>query len=195
MNLIKKYISTFNEYKSKKETEYFGTSLYDKLQLNPIPGIAIAILALSFLYLSIDYMHFLGDFFYWFVAILEIPKVLKISFLEEVKNFHYLSLFVYSYIAVSLLIDLSELFQKLSIKTVFVKSELWQIQSKLFGKELSKIDLKNLNLTVHHKHGLIYDIFGLNQIIWKKDHKIYAKTPYFFPFGNNKKIINQLLRR
>ncbi len=195
MNVIKKTWSNYIEYRSKKENEYYGTSLFDKLTTNPLPILILGIFAVYLFIVSIGYIHNLGDFFYWFVNVLEIPKVLKIPFLEELKNYHYLSLFVYFYLCFSILLDLSKLFLKLSKKSVFLKGEIWQIEQTLFGQELKKYDLSSKELNVRLKHGFLYDYFGLNQIIWEKENVAVIETAYFFPYGKNKKIINRLLRR
>ncbi len=118
-----------------------------------------------------------------------------IPFLEELKNYHYLSLFVYFYLVFSILLDVSNLFIKLSKKSVFLKGEIWQIEQTLFGKELKKYDLSSKELNIRLKHGFLYDYFGLNQIIWEKDNVTVIETAYFFPYGKNKNIINNLLRR
>lgn len=195
MNILKKTWSKYSEYRSKKENKYYGTAVFDKLKTNPLPILLVAIFALFLFILSIRYIHYLGDFFYWFVNVLEIPKVLKIPFLEELKNYHYLSLFVYFYLVFSILLDVSNLFIKLSKKSVFLKGEIWQIEQTLFGKELKKYDLSSKELNIRLKHGFLYDYFGLNQIIWEKDNVTVIETAYFFPYGKNKNIINNLLRR
>lgn len=195
MNILKKTWSKYSEYRSKKENKYYGTAVFDKLTTNPLPILLVAIFALFLFILSIGYIHYLGDFFYWFVNVLEIPKVLKIPFLEELKNYHYLSLFVYFYLVFSILLDVSNLFIKLSKKSVFLKGEIWQIEQTLFGKELKKYDLSSKELNIRLKHGFLYDYFGLNQIIWEKDNVTVIDTAYFFPYGKNKNIINNLLRR
>ncbi|EOQ86885.1 hypothetical protein LEP1GSC202_0110 [Leptospira yanagawae serovar Saopaulo str. Sao Paulo = ATCC 700523] len=195
MKHLKNLISKWKESKSKRETAYFGTSLYDELFSNPIPSILLVIGAFSFFYFSFPYIHYLGHFFYWFVGVLEITKVLKIPFLDEVRYYHYLSVFVYFYISISLLIDISKLLNHWNKRTVFVKGELWQIRNFGLGKELSKFNLNEDGLVLTYEHGGLNDYLGWNRLIWKKQEKVIFSTPFFFPFRKNKMIVNQILKR
>ncbi|TGL62554.1 LIMLP_18675 family protein [Leptospira jelokensis] len=195
MKPLKNLISKWKESKSKRETAYFGTSLYDELFSNPLPSILLVLGAFCFFYSSLPYIHYLGHFFYWFVGVLEITKVLKIPFLDEVRYYHYLSVFVYFYISISLLVDLSKLLNQWNKRTVFVKGELWQIRNLGLGKELSKFNLTEDGLVLTYEHGGLSDYIGCNRLIWKKQGKVLFSTPFFFPFGKNKTIVNQILKR
>ncbi|TGL20917.1 hypothetical protein EHQ46_10530 [Leptospira yanagawae] len=195
MKPLKNLISKWKESKSKRETAYFGTSLYDELFSNPLPSILLALGAFCFFYFSLPSIHYLGHFFYWFVGVLEITKVLKIPFLDEVRYYHYLSVFVYFYISISLLVDLSKLLNQWNKRTVFVKGELWQIRNLGLGKELSKFNLSEDGLVLTYEHGGLSDYIGCNRLIWKKQGKVLFSTPFFFPFGKNKTIVNQILKR
>ncbi len=195
MKSIKRLFSKWKEYKSKKETAFFGTSLYDELTLNPLPSIVLIIGVTLFFYLSLPYIHHLGNFFFWFVSVLEITKVLKIPFLDELRYYHYLSVFVYFYIAVSLLIDLSRLLAKWNVRTVFVKKEVWQISPSGLGKSLNRYQFDADDLSLSYEHGGLSDYLGLNRLLWKKNGNVLFSTPYFFPYRKNKTIINRILKR
>ncbi|ABZ96065.1 Hypothetical protein LBF_4243 [Leptospira biflexa serovar Patoc strain 'Patoc 1 (Ames)'] len=195
MKTIDRLLSKWKEYKSKKETAYFGTSLYDELHSNPLPSLVLIIGATSFFYLSLPYIHLLGNFFFWFVGVLEITKVLKIPFLDELRYYHYLSAFVYFYISISLLIDVSQLLSKWNIRTVFVKNELWQIKHSWLGKKLNQHSLEAEGLSLSYEHGGLSDYIGLNRLVWEKDGKILIVSPYFFPNRKNKTIVNRMLKR
>lgn len=195
MKQLQKLLSKWKEYKFKKEVSYFGTSLYDELQLNPLPSLLLIIATASFFYFSLPYVYYLGNFFFWFVGVLEITKVLKIPFLDELRYYHYLSVFVYFYISTSLLIDVSQLLSKWNKRTVLVKNELWQICHSGFGKKLSQYSLDTKELSLTYEHGGLSDYFGLNRLIWQKDGIELFSSPYFFPYRKNKMIINRILKR
>ncbi|PJZ83297.1 LIMLP_18675 family protein [Leptospira harrisiae] len=195
MKFINKWISKWKENQSKKEAAYFGTSLYDELTINPIPSLLLIFTATLFFVYGLPYAFYLGKFFFWFVGILEITKVLKIPFLDELRYYHYLSVFVYFYIAVSLLIDVSRLLNKWNKRTVFVKNEIWQIQRFGFGKKLIKINLDANEIQLGYEHGGLSDYLGFNRMVWAKDGKNLLTSPYFFPYKKNKTIVNRLLNR
>ncbi|TGK86437.1 hypothetical protein EHQ31_08360 [Leptospira montravelensis] len=195
MKIIKKWISKWKEFRSKREIAYFGTSLYDELTINPIPSLLLILFAVLFFTYSLPYIYYLGKFFYWFVGVLEITKVLKIPFLDELRYYHYLSAFVYFYIAISLLIDMSRLLNRWNIRTVFVKNEVWQIQKFGFGKKLIKFNLETDVLELGYEHGGLSDFLGWNRLVWEKNGKTLLRTPYFFPYRKNKSIVNRILKR
>lgn len=195
MKVIKKWISKWKEIQNKKETAYFGTSLYDELTVNPIPSLLLATATTLFFFYTLPYAFYLGKFFYWFVGVLEITKVLKIPFLDELRYYHYLSAFVYFYIATSLLIDVSRLLNKWNKKTVFVKNEIWQIQKFGFGKKLIKFNLEDEGLQLGYEHGGFSDFLGWNRMVWEKNGNTLFTTPYFFPYKKNKVIVNRILKR
>ncbi|TGL55655.1 hypothetical protein EHQ59_04395 [Leptospira kemamanensis] len=195
MKQLKTILSKWKEYKSKKETSYFGTSLYDELTSNPIPSILLVIGSICFFYFTLPYIHYLGHFFYWFVGVLEITKVLKIPFLDEVRYYHYLSVFVYFYLSISLLVDISKLLNLWNKRTVFVKDELWQISHHGFGKQLNQFKLKEEGLVFTYEHGGLNDYLGWNRMLWKKNGVVLMSTPFFFPFRKNKTIVNRILNR
>ncbi|GBF44281.1 hypothetical protein LPTSP2_35840 [Leptospira ellinghausenii] len=195
MKHILRLLSKWKEYKSKKESKYFGTSLYDELYTNPIPSLILIVGASLFFYFSLPYIHFLGNFFFWFVGVLEITKVLKIPFLDELRYYHYLSAFVYFYISFSLLIDISRLLSKWNVRTVIVKNEVWQISHSGLGKKLNQYQLDVEGLSLSYEHGGLIDFLGLNRLVWKKEGKEIFSSPYFFPYKKNKIIINRLLKR
>ncbi|XDD44517.1 hypothetical protein AB3N58_17295 [Leptospira sp. WS60.C2] len=195
MKPIKHLLSKWKEYKSKKESAYFGTSLYDELTLNPLPSIFLILGSTVFFWVSVPYIHHLGNFFFWFVGVLEITKVLKIPFLDELRYYHYLSVFVYFYISISLLIDMSRLLAKWNVRSVFVKNELWQISHSGLGKELNQYQLDAEALSLTYEHGGFSDYLGLNRLLWKKNGNVVFSTPFFFPYRKNKALINRILKR
>ncbi|PJZ44224.1 LIMLP_18675 family protein [Leptospira brenneri] len=195
MKHITQWISKWKEFRSKREATYFGTTLYDELTINPIPSLLLILGTVLFFVYSLPYAFYLGKFFYWFVGVLEITKVLKIPFLDELRYYHYLSAFVYFYIAASLLIDISRLLNKWNTRTVFVKNEIWQIQKFGLGKKLNKFDLNTEGLQLGFEHGGLIDYLGWNRLVWEKDGKTTFATPYFFPYKKNKIIINRILKR
>ncbi|TGN08785.1 LIMLP_18675 family protein [Leptospira bandrabouensis] len=195
MKIINKWISKWKEFQSKREIAYFGTSLYDELTVNPIPSLLLILFAVLFFTYSLPYIYYLGKFFYWFVGVLEITKVLKIPFLDELRYYHYLSAFVYFYIATSLLIDMSRLLNRWNIRTVFVKNEIWQIQKFGFGKKLIKFNLETDGVELGYEHGGLSDLLGWNRLVWGKNGKTLFVTPYFFPYKKNKTIVNRILKR
>ncbi|TGL88342.1 hypothetical protein EHQ68_11010 [Leptospira congkakensis] len=195
MKIIRKWISKWKEFKSKKEAAYFGTTLYDELTINPLPSLFLIIGTVLFFTYSLSYAFYLGKFFYWFVGVLEITKVLKIPFLDELRYYHYLSVFVYFYIAISFLIDVSRLLNKWNRRTVFVKNEIWQIQRFGFGKKLIKFDIQTEGLQLGLEHGGLADYLGWNRLVWEKNGTLEFSTPYFFPYKKNKTIINRILNR
>ncbi|MCW7490583.1 LIMLP_18675 family protein [Leptospira meyeri] len=195
MKFVNKWLSKWREIQSKKETAYFGTSLYDELTINPIPSLLLITAVVLFFVYSLPYAFYLGKFFYWFVGVLEITKVLKIPFLDELRYYHYLSAFVYFYIATSLLIDVSRLLNKWNRRTVFVKNEIWQIQRYGFGKKLIKINFEPNQIQLGYEHGGLSDYLGCNRMVWEKDGNILITTPFFFPYKKNKIIVNRVLNR
>ncbi|MCW7492678.1 hypothetical protein ND861_08910 [Leptospira sp. 2 VSF19] len=195
MKIINKWISKWKEFQSKREIAYFGTSLYDELKVNPLPSLLLILFSVLFFTFSLPYIYYLGKFFYWFVGVLEITKVLKIPFLDELRYYHYLSAFVYFYIVTSLLIDISRLLNKWNIRTVFVKNEIWQIQRFGFGKKLIKFNLETDGLELGYEHGGFSDYLGCNRLIWEKNGKTLFVTPYFFPYKKNKTLVNRILKR
>jgi len=184
-----------NEYLIRKQNRFFGTSLYEEINSNPIPGIFVLIGAGFFLYVFAKNVHYLNDFLYWFVALLEITKILKISFLDNVKYYQYLSVFVYFYLSFSLIWDLGALLSKWNVRLVFVKDEIWMLQNSGLGKKLTKFANKSENLSLEWSHSGLLNLLGLNQIVWKKEGKILGYSPYFFPYGKNKQILDQILKR
>ncbi|TGM45540.1 LIMLP_18675 family protein [Leptospira vanthielii] len=195
MKIINKWISKWKEFQSKKETAYFGTSLYDELTVNPIPSLLLILATVLIFTYSLPYAFYLGKFFYWFVGVLEITKVLKIPFLDELRYYHYLSIFVYFYIATSLLIDVSRLLNLWNRRTVIVKNEVWQIRRFGFGKKLTKFNLETEGLELGYEHGGLSDYLGWNRMIWEKNGKTIFTTPYFFPYKKNRTIVNRILKR
>lgn len=195
MKFLNKWISKWKEIQSKRETAYFGTSLYDELTINPIPSLLLITAVILFFVYSLPYAFYLGKFFFWFVGVLEITKVLKIPFLDELRYYHYLSAFVYFYITISLLIDVSRLLNKWNKRTVFVKNEIWQIQRFGFGKKLIKVNFGTNEIQLGYEHGGFSDYFGCNRMIWEKDGKTLLTTPFFFPYKKNKIIVNRVLNR
>ncbi|TGL16048.1 LIMLP_18675 family protein [Leptospira meyeri] len=195
MKFVNKWLSKWREIQSKKETAYFGTSLYDELTINPIPSLLLVTAVVLFFVYSLPYAFYLGKFFYWFVGVLEITKVLKIPFLDELRYYHYLSAFVYFYIATSLLIDVSRLLNKWNRRTVFVKNEIWQIQRYGFGKKLIKINFEPNQIQLGYEHGGLSNYLGCNRMVWEKDGNILITTPFFFPYKKNKIIVNRVLNR
>ncbi|EKJ85964.1 LIMLP_18675 family protein [Leptospira meyeri] len=195
MKFVHKWLSKWREIQSKKETAYFGTSLYDELTINPLPSLLLITAVVLFFVYSLPYAFYLGKFFFWFVGVLEITKVLKIPFLDELRYYHYLSAFVYFYIATSLLIDVSRLLNKWNKRTVFVKNEIWQIQRYRFGKKLIKINFEPNQIQLGYEHGGLSDFLGCNRMVWEKDGNILLTTPFFFPYKKNKIIVNRVLNR
>ncbi|TGM77668.1 hypothetical protein EHR01_08665 [Leptospira mtsangambouensis] len=195
MKFLNKWISKWKEIQSKKEAAYFGTSLFDELTINPIPSLLLITAVVLFFVYSLPYAFYLGKFFFWFVGVLEITKVLKIPFLDELRYYHYLSAFVYFYITVSLLIDVSRLLNKWNKRTVFVKNEIWQIQRFGFGKKLVKVNFETNQIQLGYEHGGLSDYIGCNRMIWEKDGKTVLTTPFFFPYKKNKIIVNRVLNR
>lgn len=63
MKLLNKWISQWKEFRSKKATAYFGTSLYDELTVNPLPSVLLITFAILFFAYSLPYAFYLGKFF------------------------------------------------------------------------------------------------------------------------------------
>ncbi len=184
-----------SEYKAKRTNAFFGTSLYEKISPNLIPQYILVIAVGCFLFLLYQYIHILSDFLFWFVGILEITKVLKIPFLDHLKYYQYLSLFVYFYLSFSLLWDVAGLLSKLNVNVYLIRNEVWIIRKKGIGHSLFKFDCSPDKTQVDWSHSGFLDFFGLNQVVWKKDDHILGKSPYFFPYGKNRSILNQILKR
>ncbi|MDF3820351.1 hypothetical protein P3G55_10595 [Leptospira sp. 96542] len=195
MKKIKKWLSIWKEKRSKEKNIYFGTSLFEEIHTNPFPKLIVSLFIFSVLYLVIPYIHYLGDLFYWLVSILEITKVLKIPFLDELRYFHYLSIFVFGYLTVSVLFDVASLLNDWDVKTYIVKNEIWQIKRVGIAKKLSKYSLKSETLQTELLHGSFLDFFGLNRLSWKQNGKVIYTTSFFSPKGKNKIVLNKLLNR
>jgi hypothetical protein len=183
------------EFKSRRKNAYFGTSLYERLVPNPLPQITLLAIAVITIILLFQNIHYLNDFLFWFVSILEITKVLKIPFLDQVKYYQYLSLFVYFYLILSLLWDLSAILDKWSSKIYLIRDEIWMIQKHGFGDKLTKFRYLPEEIQVEWNHSGILNYLGLNRVYWKKGEQVLAISPYFFPYGKNKSILNKILKR
>ncbi len=191
----KKLIFWFNEYRAKKKVRFFGTSIYEEIRPNHLPSVIALILCFGFLTLFALNIHYLGDFLYWFVALLEITKVLKIPFLDQIKYYQYLSLFVFFYISVSLIWDLGSLLSKWNQRVYLLKTEIWLIKSSGFGKKLTQFPREQAGIHVEWNHSGITDYLGLNRLVWKKDGETLCSSPYFFPYGKNKAVLDKILKR
>lgn len=183
------------EWQSRRKVAFFGTSLYEKIYPNPIPLLVISGLVFLFLFLLFQYIHYLSDFLYWFVGILEITKVLKIPFLDQMKYYEYLSIFVFFYLALSLLWDLSALVGNWSTRIYLIRDEVWMIQKHGFGEKLTKFKYIPEDTQVEWVHSGVLNYLGLNRIFWKKGDQELARSPFFFPYGKNKPILNKILKR
>ncbi|GBF51949.1 hypothetical protein LPTSP4_34870 [Leptospira ryugenii] len=195
MKWFKQIISRFRERQIRKRNSYFGTSLYEPLVTNNLPQWTLFLFCTILLYLLFQNIHYLSDFLYWFVSILEITKVLKIPFLNSLKYYQYLALFVYFYLAFSLVWDLSQKLMEWDRKLFLVKEEIWVIERRLFGVKLHKFNRMQDSLELEWLHSGIRNWLGFNQLVWKRENQIIAKSPFFFPYRNNQRIINQLLQR
>ena len=183
------------EYFARRKNSYFGTSLHEKIEANPLPQVFLLIFASGFFYLFLLNIHYLSDFLYWFVGVLEITKVLKIPFLDHIKYYQYLTLFFFLYISISLLSDVATLLGKLNTKLYLVKNEIWMIKRHGLGDKLTKFTNATDNIQIEWVHSGSLNFLGLNRIVWKKEDHILAHSPYFFPYGKNKKLLNQILNR
>lgn len=192
---LKRLKFKISEYLIRKQNRYFGTAIYEEINSNPAPNILILACAGIFLYFFAKNVHYLNDFLYWFVGLLEITKILKIGFLDNVKYYQYLSVFVFFYLSLSLLWDLGVLLSRWNVRLVLVKDEVWMIQNSGFGKKLIKFTTKSENLSLEWNHSGLLNILGLNRIVWKKDGQTLGYSPYFFPYGKNKQILDQILKR
>ncbi|TGL61865.1 hypothetical protein EHQ58_04425 [Leptospira ognonensis] len=192
---LTRILFSLNEWKSRKKVAFFGTSLYEKINPNRIPLIVISGLVSFFLFLLFQYIHYLSDFLYWFVGILEITKVLKIPFLDNMKYYEYLSVFVFFYLAISLLWDLSNLLTNWSTRIYIIRDEIWMIQKHGFGEKLTKFKYSPEETQVEWIHSGILNYLGLNRIFWKKGEKELARSPFFFPYGKNIPVLNKILKR
>lgn len=193
MNILKAYYEKQKEKNFQKQVSYFGTAYFHKLKTNPIPVLFILAFYFCILLGSIPYVSYLGDFLFWFVSILEITKVLKIPFLDEIRYYHYLSLFVYIYLLFALLLDISKLLRGLSKEVYLVQKEIWILEQVSFGKKLRKLQIGQEPFSYEHS-GLL-DILGLNRFRWKISTEDTISSPFFFPTGMNKTFIGKILGR
>jgi len=194
-HMLTRILFYFRESQIKRKNAYFGTSLYEKLLPNPLPHwILIGVCGFVIFYLSIN-IHYLSDFLFWFVGILEITKVLKIPFLDHIKYYQYLGMFVFFYLTFSLLWDLSSLLSKWSTKIYVIRDEIWKIENYGLGAKLTKFSYSPEEIQVVWIHSGILDYFGLNQISWKKGDQVLATSPFFFPYRKNKVLLNKILKR
>ncbi len=192
---LKRAFFYLNEYKIRRQNSFFGTSLFEKLIPNPLPSMVIIAIAIGILAFLLFNIHFLSDFLYWFVGILEITKVLKIPFLDNMKYYEYLSLFVFFYLSISLLWDLSILLGKWSTAIVLIRDEIWMIQSEGFGKKLTKFRYTPEKIQIEWEHSGLLNYLGLNRIHWKTENQTLARSPFFFPYGKNKILLDKILKR
>ncbi len=198
MELISKashFRRKFLDWKRKREADYYGTALFDKLASNPLPIWLLFSLITYVLILLGKYIPYLASFLIWFVKTLEITKILKIPFLDNDLYYQYLALFGYIYISVSLLWDGSRLWERWSTELVLVKKEVWILQKTMLGKKLNRIQLESNQFVLEWEHSSWLNWFGLNRLLWKENQIVVLRSPYFFPWGKNKKILNQILRR
>lgn len=64
-----------------------------------------------------------------------------------------------------------------------------------FWEKLIKFNLDDEGLQLGYEHGGLSDFFGWNRMVWDKNGKTLIATPYFFPYKNNKAIVNRILKR
>jgi hypothetical protein len=183
------------EFQSRRENAYFGTSLFEKINPNPFLQLFISLAMASGIYFLFKNIHYLSDFLFWFVGVLEITKVLKIPFLDNIKYYQYLSIFVFFYLVISLLWDLSRILSKLGVNIYLIRDEIWMIEKKGFGNKLTKFRYLPEDIQVEWHHSGLLNYLGLNQVFWKKQEILLAFSPYFFPYGKNKALLNKILKR
>lgn len=183
------------DWKQKIDKDYYGTVLFDKLIPNPLPILLLFASAICVLIFLGEQIHYLANFLIWFVKTLEITKILKIPFLDNDLYFQYLALFGYVYISISLLWDVSKIWGTWSTKLILVRHEVWILQNTLLGKKLNRVEIKSDKYILEWEHSGWLNWLGLNRLVWKENQVVVLRSPYFFPWGRNKRILNQILRR
>jgi|JI8StandDraft_1071087.scaffolds.fasta_scaffold55481_1 hypothetical protein len=178
----------------RKKTFYqknTGTQFALELKVNPLPGFLILVLVLGLLLYFLQFIFYISMFLEWFVNILEIPKVLKLPFLENKDIYRYPALAVYFYFSLSVILDLSSFLQKSwGNRWVFTDEGLFLIQKKILYFKITKIPKTSFQKNWDWQRGFLFDLFGLNSIQLSYKGVQYL-SPYFFRKPNDEILKKQ----
>jgi hypothetical protein len=181
----------FDQRKKSFYQKNTGTQFAIELRVNLLPVLFILLVVLGFLFYILHYVFYISLFLEWFVNILEIPKVLKLPFLENKDIYRYPALAVYFYFSFSVLLDLSSFLQKVwSNRWVFTDEGLFIIHKKFLHYKITKIPKSSFQKNWDWKRGFIFDSFGLNSIHISYKGIEYS-SPYFFRKPNDEILKKQ----
>lgn len=181
----------WREFRKKKNYDIFGSNSVEYLKSSfYINLILLAFFLLSVWFLS-NSVSTISQFLFWFVQTLEVTKVLKIPILDNELYYEYLTSFGLFYLLVSLIWDVTILWNKANNKMALVGESIWFWESKLFGSDLRSLPI-NGNWT--WKQSTLRTIFGLHQLKFTFQNGTELSSPFFFPTKSNLRIALRIIR-
>ena len=146
------------------------SKLYDlyNIQLfvtNPLPPLFFACGSVLALIFAWRYSHYIGDFLFWFVDLLQLAKVLKIGFITQKHYYDYVSHAVYAYVALAFLLDVRRFLAENLLRDVFFKNGRFYVHRFGFlNHRLLVLDVKRQNVTVELRTGFLRRMLGLERV-------------------------------
>jgi hypothetical protein len=193
--IIQKTLQKYENSQTEKIRKFTGTIFYTELKTNSIPGWFCIGILIGILFFFSGYIVYISKFLEYFVNLLEIPKVLKLPFLENKDIYRYPALGFYVYITIALLWDISNRLDKIWGKTFyFTETGMYLKKQRLFTTEIQKIPISSQQLSWKWQRGWIRDFFGMNQLILESGNEVIS-SGYFYPLKNSKFLQSFLIKK
>ncbi len=184
----------FREWKDRRISKIIGNDEFIRLR-GFSWTVAFLCLAIPGLVLySRRYAHCVGDFFRWFVRILELPVVMKLPLLEDPAFYFWISVGVYAYLAAAVFWDLGKWFGTVARKElVLTGKECFVIDRRIIGYRLHRWQKSRQDCRIELRSGFLRRIFAMEKIYFHFPDESVS-SPYFSRWiGDNSLVVYRLL--
>jgi hypothetical protein len=191
---MRQVIDKYKMFLEKKRKKFYqrntGTQFAKELKFNKFPGILIAFLIFGILIYCVRYVFYISEFLEWFVHLLEIPKVLKLPFLDNKDFYRFPALAIYAYLSLAVLYDLSNFLQSnLGLRWILTDDSLYIARKQWLHWKIIKLPKSKVAKNWQWNRGLLLDLLSLNRITFSYKEKEYTSS--FFSPKKNAEIIKK----
>jgi hypothetical protein len=188
--VIEKYKSFLDSNRKKFYQKNTGTQFAKELQFNLIPGLLIALVVFGLLIYFVRYVFYISEFLQWFIQILEIPKVLKLPFLDNKDFYRVPSLGIYIYLSLAILYDLANFLKSnWGLKWILTDDSLYIAKKNLLHWKIIKLPKSKIQKNWQWDRGFLLDLLSMNRITISYKEKEYKSG--FFSSKKNAELLKK----
>jgi len=188
--VINKYKMFLDSNRKKFYQINTGTQFAKELEFNLIPGLLISLLVFGLLIYCIQYVFYISEFLAWFIQVLEIPKVLKLPFLDNKDFYRIPALCIYFYLSLAILYDLSKFLQSnWGLRWMLTDDSLYIAKRQWFHWKIIKLPKSKVQKNWIWSRGILLDTLATNRITINYKEKEYKSG--FFSAKKNAELLKK----